>query len=576
MTRSHTLVMTLTLGAVLSLDATAFAHGGLFRSPQSRGGVGTPSVSSPAAARTINGLTPSARGGVVRAPGAGPEIPFTEDRWEFWWEFNHDALIDLRPTLNRQGAAVGGLGFTPVGADEKQQVVLPVLLRSMRDSNERVRASACYSLARLGHTNAVTYLKHAATDDSSLMVRTHAVIALGQTRSPRAVDTLQSILWDEHRPDEMRSFAAVSLGMLGTPASSLALREMMGTGEQASLPYTVRLAVVYGLGLTEDRANAPMLRQFAVRGTDDDRLRALVVLALGRVGDRAANAVLMDALCDKQTQVRRSAAIALGAVGQPADDQVHQALDQAANRDPDNMVRNFSDIALGRIAARGKVELVDTLCKRMLKETSGRRSFVVLALGIAGHDKVVPAMLQQFRKESSHSLAGALAVALALLDDDKAIPLLRQRFRSTGDPMLRGYLAYALGRLGDTEVKDELRQQLETENSPELLRWTAVAMANLSDPKIGEALQSISGPDREVTTRSTAAYGLGLVGDRKAIPLLCTMMNRPGEVDLVRAQAVYALGMLCDQIAEPTPTAYARDHNYTLNLPFVPELYFLF
>lgn len=514
------------LAAFLCTAAPATGHGGLFRSPSGKGPLAAPPTTSGVATRTVNGLSPSSGGAVVVAPGSGPEIGFTEDRWEFWWEFNHDAHLDLRPTLAQLGAAVGGLAFTPVGSDERRQVLLPILLRALRDNDERVRASACYSIARLDDAHSVGFLKHVAISDDSLTVRTHAVLALGQTRSPRAVETLSSILFHKHRPDELRAYAATSLGMLSTPASSKVLRDILMTGAEDRLPYTVRVAVVYGLGLSEDRANAPALRSLAVSGLKDERMRALVVLALGRVGDRAANEILVNALQDNETQVRRCAAISLGVVAQPDDVDVQNALHRAAERDSDRMVRNFSDLSLGRIASRGPTDVVDRLVDLLRQAPSNRRGFVTLALALSADEKAGPIVLRAFEEESSHSIKGACAVSLALLGHEEARPALRKELRSSGDPMLQGYLAFALGRLGDLEVKDELRTMLRQEKSPELLRWCAVGLGLMGDPRLPAILGEKIASNNEMLTRASGAQSLGLLGDLRAVEPLDAAISR--------------------------------------------------
>ena len=68
----------------------------------------------------------------------------------------------------------------------------------------------------------------------------------------------------------------------------------------------------------------------------------------------------------------------------------------------------------------------------------------------------------------------------------------------------------------------------------------------------------------------------GLLGGADSIEFLSRVAADEGETDMVRAYAVVALGMVCYTTGEPIPSIYSRNHNYTLSLSFVPELYYLF
>jgi HEAT repeat protein len=560
-----------------------FAHGGLFRGPDAPGSRGAGSFARPSAVGGAEG-PPANPGGLQTDgastpagrpfPGGGPEIPFSEDRWEFWWEFNHDRYTALRESLITS-SATGGTGFVLPSETDRTQVILPALLRTLRDKDDQVRSASNYALARLGVDSVFSYIQFSLLEDPSLLVRTHALLAAGQARIPKAAERLNDLLWDRKTPDELRAFAAVSLGVLKTPQAATMLRDALAAPSEGNLPYTVRLAATYALGITEDSANAPFLRTQAMDQRADVNLLALRVLALGRVGDRAANSILIQALRSHETQVRRSAAIALGAVARAVDLDVVKSLQQAAETDSDRMVRNLSDLSLGRIAAQGAPKIVEKLRSRFHSVSSGRRAFVALALGISQDETAVKVLRSQL-VEGSNSLRGAAAVALGLLGKTDVVPLLRSEFRKQKDPTLRAYLAYALGKLGDHEVRPDLRHILEEEKSPLLLRWSALALGLLGDTSVVPRLMRLIENGGEQLTRASLVHALGLIGDRHCIEFLIGWTTHAKETDLVRAVATYALGMLCDDQAEPLPALYSRDHNYTLRLQFIPELFYLF
>ena len=82
---------------------------------------------------------------------------------------------------------------------------------------------------------------------------------------------------------------------------------------------------------------------------------------------------------------------------------------------------------------------------------------------------------------------------------------------------------------------------------------------------------------KSLVTRASVVHVMGLTGDRRSIEFLARMARESSnQVDLVRAFATYSLGMLCDRRREPTVALYSRNHNYTLDLPVVGELFYLF
>jgi HEAT repeat protein len=574
-----TLACARVFGAFALAATTAFAQGGLFRGagglPQPPGPPSGPGTSSPNAQnqgrQSVNEREAAPR------PGSVPAILFSEERWEFWWEFNHDAYVNLRPSLLNAPSSANSPPFSPFDADGRGKILVPALIELLRDKDEVVRSAATLALARLQDPSVLPYLANAAVGDPSLPVRNNALIALGLSRIPKAVERLKLTMFDETTPDESRVFAAVGLGINGSPEGSATLRSALVVGSESALPYTVRLAATWALGLAGDPGNAPFLRSLVNAKGLDETARALAIEAIGRVGDRAANATLIAALDSPHAVVRRSAANVLGVVGRPEDADVVRALERALDGDADQTVRSFAALSLGRIAAIGAPAIVERLRARFKAETARQRSFVALALGISGYQAAGTDLMAAFRDEGSESLRGAYATALALLDQKEAVPELRAAFRKEKTPDLRGYLAYALGRLGDVEVANDLRQILAHENQPQLLYWSAVALGLLGDRPAQEFLEEqVRKGGADQVTRGSWILALGTIGDQTAAPFLIETAKGPKETAFMRALATAALGMLADEDRSPLTAAFSRDHNYTMSLAFVPELYYLF
>ena len=73
--------------ACFAAGGDLFGHGGRFRGPATKVDDSDPDNQQNIKPTSIN------------FPGSGPEIPFESSLWEFWWYFNRDPLLELKPTL---------------------------------------------------------------------------------------------------------------------------------------------------------------------------------------------------------------------------------------------------------------------------------------------------------------------------------------------------------------------------------------------------------------------------------------------------------------------------------------------
>lgn len=184
------------------------------------------------------------------------------------------------------------------------KAALPAIENALDSPDERVRARAGESMARLGSDG-----EHAALDAlraTSATQRLAAARTLGALGAVTAVEALIERLDD---PDAgVRREATLALGQLGTPAALQAL---------------------------ERRLNTP-----------DPDLRIALASALGASHDTAAFAGLLHLLQDADPQVRTAAVLALGNLG---DDVALPAID-GARSDPDPWVRNAAAQASWRLS----------------------------------------------------------------------------------------------------------------------------------------------------------------------------------------------------------------------------------
>jgi HEAT repeat protein len=510
---------------------------------------------------------------IVVEPGRGPQIPFDETRWEFWWFYNRDPLIRLRAKIQDKARANAGadVPFELAADKERQESIIPRLIGMIEDSNPEVRAAAVQALARTRDLGVRPALFHELRDDQFL-VRLSAVIALGVWGNTQALSRLEDIVKDDTRELQERHYAAVALGLIGGAATTESLRQLLAPAEFAKLPRFVQAALAYGAGITRENDNADPIRQLlATKDTTDPEVLSNLVLALGKVGDPSDLPSLLKWLDAKDAQVRRSAAIGLGVLARKSTNaDVVERLRKSMRDDPDLVVRNFAAISIGYV---GGPEATKALRAELQDGAKTVRPFAALALGLAGDPESVELLLRLFGSEPDPSQRGALAVALGLLRDGRAAPDLRKALPKEGEPVVKGYVALALGMVGDVEAIPELRKVFEGANDVELIPNTATALGLLGDRESIDLLIKRAQKEKNEHVLQSLWFSLGLLGDKSAIAPLVESVKGSQMPAYVRGYAVVALGF----IADPEPVrAIARisaDSNYTIIANFLDELF---
>ncbi len=508
----------------------------------------------------------------VTEPGRGPQIPFDEARWEFWFYFNREALLRLRPALLQMADGGGDVDvpFEKVTAKDREESLIPRLISGLRDDNPRVRFSAVQALAKT-RDPAARPLLFGALRDSQFEVRLSAIVALGVYGNTISIPRLEEIIKADDRELQERFYAAVALGSIGGPQVTASLRSFLAPKTFNAFPVLVQAGLAYGVGLSRSPENAPLIRALLDAKPEDFVVSAYLILSLGKCGTDEDVSRLIALLENQETQFRRSAAIALGALlREAASDNAVAALAKVSRGDPDVMVKNFAYLSIGSI---GGAQARRELANDFTKVTKAYRPFVALALGMIGDPESVPPLLAAFDAESDTSLRGAIAIALGLHRDARAAPALRKLFRQTGEPVLRGYLALALGMIGDVEAIEDLRKVFDNATDVELIVNAAIALGLLGDRAGAERLAKRAHREENEFVKQSLIYGLGLVGDRSAIAALSTMIEKDRDVAYVRAYAVTALGLLADSHDVRAIARVSRDSNYTIPSSFLNDLF---
>jgi HEAT repeat protein len=553
--------------ALVAVPTAAMAHGGSMRAP--------------------GGQTPA---GDVPPGTADPSTPTT--RWETWWAANKESFLRLgehmRETDGPTSRGVAGDKPSPASSGESpeerrkrkeamtREALVPMFLEALNDDSFEVRTAAAIALGKAGSPEAAPALRKACVDDPHKDVRDSAVLALGLLGRPADILFLDERLADAKQPARNRSFAAFALGLVGGEDAAAAL--VAFANGRAGAPSTFAheqppliSSVFVAMGMTGDERVLPTLRKAMADPTWDDNVRAFVVLSLGRMRDRESLAPIARILVSHTDMgMRRSAAIALGKIARADDAVVVEALSAAAADAPDEMVRQFSAVALGGIAddaIRARLE------KLFDAAPSGGRPFLALALALA-HDRAAsPRLRAAYAKETDESVKSSYCVALGLLGDQAAAPLMERDLQDRGRIWLQGYAALGLGLLRRIESAPLLRARLAAENDPRLRGNIAVGLGLMHDPAARSFLvETLRRKDATVYERGGAAMGLGVLRLDDAVPDIADVVRDKKEQDMVRAFATVALGLVADPAAVPKLSRFAIDNNYSLSIDPLNEV----
>ena len=234
-----------------------------------------------------------------------------------------------------RGTAIPALG--EIGAPAVEP-----LIAALQDKNKEVRWTAAQVLGRIGDARAVEPLIAALKEECN-DVRWNAARALGQIGDARAVQPLTAALKDEW--PLVRQTAAEALGQIGDPRAVEPLTAVLQDEESQ-----VRQAAAEALDrLGWEPGPAETAGWYWMAKRDWDKC-----VAWGALGVE----LLIAALKDRNSEVRRDAIQALGEIGAPAVTPLIAAL-----KDKREYVRQAAAEALGRIGDARAVEPLSAALK---------------------------------------------------------------------------------------------------------------------------------------------------------------------------------------------------------------------
>ena len=616
--------------------------------PTTGDGPSTGGPSTPSGPGTSGPSTPPSSG--PSAPGSGPTGgPTTNGRgpggkkapgysgWGFWWINNQSEILQVKTAVRgmHQGpSSANSFGRKDPGAIRSVtdraivEEIVPALRALLADDKQsfHVRSAAELGLAKIGDEDSVETLRTMAANETKSLhreIEETAALALGlmQRDDAGTREFLTAIVSRQARDGTfVRSFSAISLGLLGdrNDREHAVMSAFLAVIAQKEPGADIKPACLTGLGLLGNAAAIPELVAMVRNGkasapgaADLTEIEtAYAVAALGKIGkpgtDKAGEeTIAVDEIVrivekDKSrtgTNLRRSAAIALGQIGPQCAPRLEHKVVEVLKRLVDDGVeeqeRNFAVMSLARIgAAKGteaavRKELVTFLGRALDKGHGQTPAFAAMALGLIGRgmcdeggaapeEEIRAPLRAKFDAGGEAQTRGAYALASGLVRDPLAADHLLKTLNDRGaDKRVRGWCALALGLIGDRTATDAIRTTLKDDADRDLRVQAAMAAGLLQDSSvIGDVTGVLTDKESSNYELGSAALALGQIGDERAITALVEIAKDTTNryPDLTRALAVVALGQIGDRRDVPVLARVATDVNYRAHVPAITEL----
>ena len=408
----------------------------------------------------------------------------------------------------------------------------------------------------------------------SYVVRRRAAESMGGFKERHAVEPLIAILENMDEMKSVRAAAVVSLGALKDERASAPLLTAL-SDENAE----IRLRAAAALGNLKDAKAITRLSEMVENPLEPDTVRNVAVAALGNIGNKAAEAVLIRALDIRVGNISKNAIVALGKLESETaiptliaileDKQI--ALDASTAALANASSRTKAAWALGEI---GGARAAEAIAKRLVDDTEyivaledavNRKAigvndlkrnwswevFVNAAKKLDLPAFVAPKMLARAEDEwENHQVRNAAMVALGRCDTADVTLDTSQLKQRLVDPDVdtRKATALSIGQAGISELIPELVQimKAETDSNHDVRRAATQGLGELADETTTDALIEVMNNDENhVEIRRDASRALGKIGTDKAVTALVEKLTALHEARITRGfrlDAIKALG----------------------------------
>jgi|GEM_PF-2263074 len=590
----------------------------------------TPRESAPITPKNLPPTTPKGQDPAPEGSQRGKQTA-DDTTWETYWELNRIEFFPRRwvaPVVTSDGPRASGP--THVSAELVETKLFPVLRKLVDDKQVFVQEAALITMGRTAasesqRAEAREILLKKIGHKNHLIARA-AALGLFYVADETSVRPMYNVAKDPKAEDDVRAFLALTLTALKSPMASELLKDLASSKDSA---FELAAAAYMALGFNGTE-NDPTLAEFLDTQSKNKELRvefrAEAIESFGRIGDFAlAQGRLRKALSDKDEDVRRSSAIALGVLDYrtpaeveiaalrapyeavigvptpPATEQqitaletliqtqrqemsrdvkeVVRALTEAMVKDGDVFVNRMAAVSLGRIAAQtGNQDALKHLEAAYKKDQVGMREFALLALAIGRSPHAFELATEALTgKNRPPTTRGAACIAFGLLGDPKADAMLRDVIDNDAHPYIRGYAALGLGMVGTPGSLKHIQQMLRTTRSPVSRAYAALGLALLGTTQAADDIVSILKTDevRDGFVASHMVYALGLTKDRRPATFDALLVKAQDDSDMyVQAATVAAIGYLSTGEFYPKRHLMAKGFNYLMNLDLVSNYFY--
>ena len=204
-------------------------------------------------------------------------------------------------------------------------------------------------------------------------------------------------------------------------------------------------------------------------------IRRTAALSLGKIGEPKGIPALVSALSDPDDEVRQWSAWALGMMSTSLSEPALMALVQHLT-DPSDSVRQAVILALSRNPM--PEDLMQVLSKAYSISTSDTQKAIVRAFSHFEFSFSYSLFLQALKNPDSFIRQSAIA-GLGELGDPRGISSIRIHLLKDSSAAVRSEAAFRLGKLGTIADVPALRQAMESDPTPSVHFWASWALAQI-------------------------------------------------------------------------------------------------
>ncbi|MCI0589178.1 MAG: HEAT repeat domain-containing protein [Planctomycetes bacterium] len=529
-----------------------------------RTGIPGPSTSSPGP--TSPG-TPRAVAGGPRTGGGidlGPELD-----WSDWWWLN--AYEYLGPIFPRTPSTSGG--DDPERRSRSIQVIADAArsaaVAATADPDARVRAAAALTAGRLyGPSVRADLLR--SLEDRDPLVRRAAIAGLGLSGAEEHVPLLLRMGTVKlARPLEEQDMALLSLGLGAARGRSGRfagpLRSFLLTASENERRLLGPSAAT-SVGLVADETALAEFAKLASDGEAPPPLRARALWAFRAARAASGRDVAIACLEDRQPDVRRAAALALGRLGEGEEERVARALIRAVETDGDTATRAFALLSMGEVGGpTAREELLD----RVARGKQLLRPWAAIGAGLlsrGGPDEAMgTALAKRLAEERNRDTRAALALAIGLSRTQDGRELVRRMVEDGENSRERAFAALAISLGRDIEGSPALRRAIREIPNPAVRAVDALALSTFGSPGDAETLlalhASLSAPD----SIAIGSLALAWHGSRETLGRLLEEVTSASD-SARRSAALLALGIGVSPGGVPTYVSATGGWDYLASL----------